>query len=50
MFELKCLPGILIGEGNVGIQQQEKYVLRIRGGEERGDESNLKVKNCKFFF
>lgn len=32
MFGLKCLPGILIGEGNVGVQQQEKYILKIGGG------------------
>lgn len=45
MFRLKCLPGVFIGEGNLGVQQQAKYILRIKGagggGVSHGDVLNL---------
>ena len=41
VFGLKCLPGILIGEGNVGVQQQEKYMCKIQRAENCGEGLNL---------
>lgn len=37
MFRLQCLlPGVLIGEGNIDVQQQAKYILKIKGGWDAG--------------